>query len=134
MNRERHRYWSAYIADLQGRMLLADWWIELSRKPLMIENAKAAVQAMGPKREAMIWLAADFDESSRSWQRHYIVHELVHCHFHPLFTQFEAQCCADKGIARTLQIAHRSHEEYAVDDLARIIAPHMPLPPKAAKP
>jgi hypothetical protein len=77
---------------------------------------------------ARIYLHKDFDSYTRAEQRHYIVHELVHPHLSPLWFHLEMQSSGDEG--RRITISHISHEEYAVDDLARIIAPSMPLPSK----
>jgi hypothetical protein len=136
MNRERHRYWSAYIADVQKRMLLGHWYIALNQKPS--ENGSAAsVSPRDGAHEALIWVSAGFDSYTRDAQRHAIVHELLHLHLAPLRYHLEMQGGRKKGeenVRARIERGHVSHEEYAVDDLARIIAPHMPLPPKAAKP
>jgi hypothetical protein len=137
VNRERHRYWQAYIADLQERMLLADWIVSLRREPTVSPDAGASVEVLNGRRKAHIWLCEDFDDCTRATQRHAVVHELMHLHLHPLQYHLQMQGGNREDQvdvrARILR-GHRSHEEYAVDDLARIIAPHMPLPPKVAKP
>jgi hypothetical protein len=95
VNRERHGYWSAYIADLQKRMLLADWEVILSRKPCEPDN-NAEVDASTPRRRAFVYLSEDFDSFTRSVQRLCIVHELVHVHLAQLRI----------GAWRTLKIAY----------------------------
>src|ERR1700722_1209709 len=115
-------------------MLLADWNIELRREPLsgkLDEIAAAGVSSIGGRRLGRIWLRRDFDDFTRAEQRHFIVHELIHCHLAPLRYYMDRQHCQQtEEVQSVLRAAHTSHEEYAVDDLARIIAPHMPLPPK----
>jgi hypothetical protein len=132
VNRERHAYWSAYIADVQKRMLLAHWDIVLDRRSS--ENGSgASVTPRDGAHEAHIWVSAAFDSYTRDTQRHCIVHELVHLHLAPLGYHLEMQGGRKKGeenVRARIERGHTSHEEYAVDDLARIIAPHMPLPPK----
>ena len=134
MNRERHRYWESYIHDLQGRMLLADWKIELKRGyGCNDERGLSEVDFAGPKCYAWITLGKDFEDFVRTEQRHAIVHELLHVHLQPLGGHLIAQLGSSEDEARErgrILRGHMSHEEYAVDDLARIIAPHMPLPPK----
>lgn len=127
MNRERHAYWSAYIADLQKRMLLTNWNIDLSVKEPDNPSAHAAIAVLPGRHEARVYLHKDFDSCTRAEQRHYIVHELVHAHLASLWFHLEMQV-GDEG--RQITTSHITHEEYAVDDLARIIAPSMPLPPK----
>lgn len=130
MNRERHKYWASYIADLQGRMLLAHWNIDLVRKPCTSHGCAAHTNFAGPCHEAWITFGEGWEDHSRRVQRHVVVHELVHLHMHPMETHLGEQRTPNKDVALTLRNAHRSHEEYAVDDLARIIAPSMPLPPR----
>lgn len=137
MNRDRHRYWSAYIADVQRRMLLADWRIELDWVPPLVEGRAGEVSPSYGMKHAVVRLDDDFDDVSRREQRRVVVHELVHVHLAPLFFHLRLQCGDDDSskLERSrIEVGHSSHEEYAVDDLARIIAPSMPLPPKVAKP
>jgi hypothetical protein len=120
MNRERHRYWSAYIADVQGRMLA-----------FARGRADATVAFRGPAHAVRIYLSEDFDANTRAAQRETIVHELLHCHLNPLDSHLALQVKHwEAGSVMAAKAGHRSHEEYVVDDLARIIAPSMPLPPK----
>jgi hypothetical protein len=133
VNRERHRYWSAYIADLQGRMLLADWEVHLEHEPCG-PCAAASVRCVEGQKNAYIRLRDDFDDHARTEQRKTIVHELVHLHLVPMRHGLGEIVNEQGAVGSVIVIAHRSHEEYAVDDLARIISPTMPLPPKVAKP
>jgi hypothetical protein len=136
VNRERHRYWSVYIADVQRRMLLADWKVVLSGKPPEALKAWAAVERIPGQHLAYIHLSDGFDKLTRTEQRHSVVHELVHLHLAPVMFHIERQTGgADNDQWKAaIECAHITHEEYAVDDLARIIAPHMPLPSKGCKP
>lgn len=136
MNRERHRYWSAYIAECQKRMLLADWNVVLARKPCA-PGAAATVDARAPARHVLISLSENFDGFPRAGQRHAIVHELVHVHLAQLIggawrtlrRSYDGHQ-EDESVMRVFLHSLSAPEEYAVDDLARIIAPTMPLPPK----
>lgn len=130
MNRERHQYWASYIADVQGRMLLANWNVELVRPPARSSDGAVVVCIPG-QCEARIRLNKNFDDFTRAEQRHFIVHELVHLHVQPFEYHLEMQNGGANDSNRYQVMAgHHSHEEYAVDQLARIIAPSMPLPPK----
>jgi hypothetical protein len=133
VNRERHKYWSAYIADLQGRMRLGQWDIELVRKPAE-DGASASMSDVPGRHRACIWLCKDFDSSyTRYEQRNAVVHELVHLHLAPLEYHLEVQngkVDEEAEERQRIHKGHRSHEEYAVDDLTRIIAPSMPMPSK----
>jgi hypothetical protein len=140
VNRDRHRYWSAYIADVQGRMLLRNWNVVLEREAVKQprvhhadadEAVAASVDCLPGRREATVKLHERFDDYSRAEQRHIVVHELLHLHLAGMKTHLVKQFGDwEGGVRLTLYNAHISHEEYAVDDLARIIAPSMPLPPK----
>jgi hypothetical protein len=130
VNRERHKYWDAYIADLQKRMLLADWDIELSRKTE--DDGAASVGNVPGRHRACIWLHKDFDSYTRYEQRHCIVHELVHLHLAPLRYHLAYQMGGgddcEKSQCVRVEAGHITHEEFAVDQLARIISPSMPMP------
>jgi hypothetical protein len=118
-------------------MLLADRRIVLLREPPLVSGHAAEVESREGTHEGNIRLNDKFDNYTRAEQRRCIVHELVHLHLFPL-RFYQQMLGGDREDEVNLRIyikrGHRSHEEYAVDDLARIIAPHMPLPPKAAKP
>jgi hypothetical protein len=130
VNRERHKYWAAYIRDLQSRMLLADWEVRLG-VCADTHECSAHVQFSGPWRRVNLFLGKDFESFTRTWQRRTIVHELVHLHLAPLREHLNLQLDEDSEAKAPIYNGHISHEEYAVDDLARIIAPRMPLPSKA---
>jgi hypothetical protein len=134
VNRERHRYWSAYIAELADRMLLGHWDIDLSRKNPDDPDAGAGVDFLHGRHKATICLHKRFDDYPRAEQRHIVVHELAHLHLAPLRYHLTYQLgggndCEQQQRVR-VEAGHTTHEEFAVDDLARIIAPSMPLPPK----
>jgi hypothetical protein len=127
VNRERHKFWAAYIHDVQGRMLLGNWDIDLRREPTRNDNAEATVMFRGCAHEARLFLSGEFDGNTRAEQRHTLVHELLH--LHPLLGHLDMQFGGREDWP-ALHDAHVSHEEFVVEDLARIIAPSMPLPPK----
>jgi hypothetical protein len=132
MNRERHKFWESYLHDLQKRMLLGHWKLILWRKRPSgaDENAAAGVVCQGSGHQAFIFLNEEFDAATRTEQREVIVHELVHLHLFPMRDHLHKQFGDWTDAWPVLRDAHLSHEEYAVDDLARIIAPSLPLPPK----
>jgi hypothetical protein len=114
-------------------MLLADWEVNLRRKSPPCPGAAAQVKCRASTREVYVYLSDELESYTRAEQRRCIVHELVHLHLNPMLAHLEHQFGGwDEW--PVIGNGHKSHEEYAVDDLARIIAPHMPLPPKAAKP
>jgi hypothetical protein len=130
----RRKYWQSYIADLQGRMLLGNWDIVLRPEPPPAgDYAGAQVVFRDSTREVRMYLSGKFDGFTRTEQRRCIVHELVHVHLFPLAYHLGIQCGShesEKVERECIECGHGSHEEFAVDDLARIIAPHMPLPVK----
>jgi hypothetical protein len=112
-------------------MLLADWEIKLRRDPEPVGGA--SVVLIPGRRSARIRLNGRFGSYTRAVQRHSIVHELVHCHLSPLGYHMGRQLHDhpdEEQMRVRWKLGHSSHEEYAVDQLARIIAPRMPLPPK----
>jgi hypothetical protein len=113
-------------------MLLGNWDIDLRREPPPKEDSQAAVSFRGCSHVARVFLSDDFDDLTRTKQRETIVHELVHLHLHPLLGHLDVQF-GGRTDWPALHDAHVSHEEFVVDDLARIIAPTLPLPPRVPK-
>jgi hypothetical protein len=110
-------------------MKLRDWEIRLHHEPCEPDANAGVVCTLGQKL-ATIRLCDDFDGHTRTQQRNAIVHELVHVHLVPMRHGLGEIVNEQGAVGSVIVIAHRSHEEYAVEDLARIIAPHMPLPPR----
>lgn len=131
-----------YVRTLADAMYLQDWTFFTSDDPESepdggIDGVRgernACVACTFGRRAASIWFNPDYwrDGSAES-RRQTVVHELIHVHFHGA-REVVANALAGKypvGTAQTLVALFDVQAEYAVDTLADIIAPMMPLPPE----
>lgn len=132
MNAERHKYWSAYIADVQGRMLLVDWDVHLSDVYCELTPGAFAcvIFEVDEQRFVELFLCKDFDDRDADEQRMTIVHELVHVGLRSLFQTCERYYWPRPSApARYADILKEAHEE-TVERITAIVAPSLPLPPK----
>jgi hypothetical protein len=126
--RER-RDLEAYARRVADEMGLRDWEIAVGEQPCENGNAAAVACTYG-RKHALIEVGRDFRDDTAEEQRHYIVHELVHCHLE----------AADNMVEQDLEFALGAHAdrvfsdgfkrqlEYGIDALATALAPHLPLP------
>lgn len=71
----------AYLDELRPTLGLSDWTVVVDAEPLPVTDGEAAnIEILYAQQHATIRLAADFAEQTPAWQRHTLVHELVHCH------------------------------------------------------
>lgn len=118
-----------YLRAVADRMGLRDWRIDVSLTPAG-EEYQAAIQCTGEKRVAVVRLAHDFRKLDPEEQRHALVHELVHVHFHGSVRALHAlKVLVGEPAFHVAAEAHELAEEQAVDALAWVIASGMPMPP-----
>lgn len=125
MNDRQLCMWEAYIQQVGGLMGLVSWDIRLDRNWATL-GTWASVVVSDKQDTASVRLAwPEFFSQSPEDQRQAVVHELVHCltaRFHQTAERFlEGN---DVGL-REITVA----AEIATENLARAIAPFMPLPP-----
>lgn len=117
-----------YIRNLADRMRLCDWEFMLSEGETD-DGVMACFTPTRGRRGAEITVCADWQKQEPDRRRQAIVHELIHAHVRPVEDAFEALMMPLGSIAYTLvQQTHEMALEYAVDAIADIIAPSMPLP------
>lgn len=117
----RQRF-APYLSDLADRMRLKDWKIILSDDPPDKDEAAAMVNPVYGRKVASVRLSQHFLDSDSEAQRHYLVHELLHCHLEP------AWMIAMDAIPHAVEAPFTRMAEYAVDGIADVLAPLMPLP------
>lgn len=119
-----------YVATLQPLMRLSHWEIIIHEDPPENDDASASMTPHDHDWRAWLRLSDHYlDQLASNYQRLHMVHELTHLYFRGLDV---AHTTLANGFAFAVWhiIDDRySHEmELAVDGLATIIAPHMPLP------
>lgn len=121
----------AYIQVLQSQMGLTDWQVELDTDATPDNNdAVAAIAFVFGRRLAHLTVSPGFYHTSAEQQRHYLVHELVHCHEAGVLEWL------DRGLPELLGgLAFKAVEpllrylfERLTDDIALAWAPMLPLP------
>lgn len=120
----------AYIATLQPLVGLAHWRIEVADEPPEEEGAVAFFHRWPRAWGATLYFSAEHFCQSPEEQRDTVVHELVHA-------SLENLCVAAREGFDGLDQTSRSwawtrvvHEvELCVDAWAKVIGPHLPLPP-----
>ena len=125
-DRKRLRKYIRWMADEMG---LRDWTVSLAPDDFATEGAAADVLCLYGRKYLTIRLNRDFAERRLEQQRHWITHELVHAHLWSLdFTLNNASDHLPTAAFDLLQKCVNDNVEFAVDALAEVIAPHMPLP------
>lgn len=128
-----------YVRSLADRMLLRDWTIFVSSHPDEkpddegIDDPRCATFAgTYGRRSAKIWVNPEWAaEATPEELRQTLVHEVIHAHVHPTH-EFVAMIATmhPKRTAEVLLGIFNVQQEYAIDALADVIAPFMPLPPE----
>lgn len=131
MNDATHEAYQAYLTDLAGRLRLTDWDIRLHRS-LAEPGAWASVNATENQDSATVRLAwPEFFGETPERQREHLCHELIHCltaRMCDVVDQLAGMWTENSGCQFARTMFHRQ-EEVATENLARVIAPFMPLPP-----
>lgn len=120
-----------WFVEMSTALHLGHWMIRvpLETRPDNDDEA-ASVERIYGQNVAKIFLSDRFLLSSPEDQRETYTHELLHCHFRAII---EARDSLDELLgkpANTLFVQQmKTAEEWAVDAIARVLAPFLPLPP-----
>ncbi len=112
----------AYVRTLADLMTLKDWRV-LVDDEVADDGNNAQVSITYGQKHARIWFSWDFATKPAEERRYTVVHELLHCHFDM------ADRIAGHGLKKGQRNAVLLALEHGVDDVARALAPHLPLPP-----
>ena len=118
-----------YVRSVADDLGLKDWAIEVSDEEPIDPDANASCQPTYGRKYATLRFASDFREHKPESQRNTVVHELLHCHLHPLGEQAEWDLSELIGKSADFAFckAFRRNLEYAVDGLAGAYSKHQPL-------
>lgn len=130
MTKSQHRAAERYIRRIADELRLRDWTVLLDPEPSS-EGTSATVTPIYGRRRAIVYLSADFLETSAEEQRHTVAHELIHLHLEPCSATIlnDLQAPLGENADTILERVYMRHLEYAVDGLADAVAPMLPLPP-----
>lgn len=137
MNAAERNALCKYVYELQKRLRLADWniyFVDEPSEPSEFAQAKSAasMSTVYGRKVAHLRVGPDWNTFSPEVKRHTLTHELIHLHWDE----------ADNVIFFTVrkQLAPAAWEvvegefnrqmERAVDGLADVLAPLMPMPPE----
>jgi hypothetical protein len=122
---------SQYLRDLGNQLLLADWELELKRETAD-HDCFAQVSVWRQENHASVRVSDDFWHGTPQDRREWITHELCHCHLdrpERVMEQLTDQF-SDNSASQFAKEAHRKEIEICTQRYARLLAPHLPLPPE----
>lgn len=127
---EQLAYWQGYIDTMKPLLRLQDWNVTLTNDSPSGDDATAAIWTSNDYHTAKMYLCGTWEALASDEQRESIVHEFVHIHLCRL-SMFTHKVSAQLG-GQAQGLADEMHEHFleaATDELARVIAPFLPLPP-----
>lgn len=135
MNDATWEFWRAYIQDVAGFLGLRDRDVVLRREPPPSDEAVAEVWTQSDVVKAVIYLHPDFFYRCMEEQRQIVCHELIHLHLTALEEHIEWALGSVTGsdLLANLPKLIRRDIETAVDRIAYIVAPRVPLPIDSAR-
>jgi len=131
--RDRWDDLEAYIAALQTALNVANWKVTIARDASDVE-AWADINPHEQNATAELRISHDFWRQTPEMQRDVLVHEVLHLVTARLDQTVEAlEDAMGKVLWAVFEPQYENATERAVDHLAKIIAPSIPLPnfPKA---
>ena len=121
----RRARFAEYVSRIAGDMRLRDWKLFIGEDVPSGDDTTADCYPIPGRKYATIRFSESFLRDTPEDQRHTIVHELIHCHLAQIQRVIEVKLDNDAIV--------RNQLEYAVDALADVIAPLLPLPPEDVK-
>jgi hypothetical protein len=131
--RDRWDDLESYVADLQAALNVANWKVSVAREASDVD-AWADINPHEQNHTAELRVSHDFWKQTPEQQREVLVHEILHLVTARLDQTVEAlEDAMGKVLWAVFEPQYENATERAVDQLARIIAPTIPLPdfPKA---
>ena len=119
-----------YVRELADLLKLKDYEIMLDFSAPADQDCHAEIYPHDQMSYARIRLSSDFTRLPSEEIRYYIVHELVHLHFVGFPDVLESLTThLSMAVYQSLMQSHEKAEERTVDNLAKILAQFLPLPP-----
>lgn len=128
---------NVYLREVRDAMRLQAWDVQVGDRPPEDPGATISTDPQPRRWWAPVFVADSFWDQTRKEQRQDIVHELVHVATIQVwrFVHFgEWRQELPRGLFVGVDNDFRERYEEAVDFLARLIAPSMPMPPESWHP
>ena len=132
MKKKHLAYWQAYVDDMRDALRLWTWEVEIVHAPPENQRASASILAEDQRNNAELHLAPDFFDDTPEEQRYMITHELMHLHlwrYMNLTNELAGQMGAQASEFAQVQLTRML--ELMNDEIAKAVAPFLPLPPRA---
>lgn len=129
---------AVYVRECADLMRLRDWDIDVTTDPEdepeegVDGDRCATFQGTFGRRHALIWVSPSYwVDAAPEQRRQTICHELIHAHHHGA-REVMANALAryPSSTAAVLKAIFDVQAEYAIDSLANVLAPLLPLPPE----
>jgi hypothetical protein len=119
---------SRYVRVYSNAVGLRDWEFEIMHAPPDEAFAYVKVDVHEHRKYAALWFCIEFRRLAAEFQRHCIIHELVHVHLAEMGFVFRS-IREDLGRIHfeALDGSYLRAEEKAVDALTGVIAPALPV-------
>jgi len=131
--RDRWDDLEAYVADLQAALNVAHWKVNIAREASDVDSW-ADINPHEQNLTAELRVSHDFWKQTPEQQREVLCHEILHLVTARLDQTVEAlEDAMGKVLWAVFELQYENATERAVDHLARVLAPTIPLPdfPKA---
>lgn len=122
-------FYGQYLRFLADALALRDWTVLLECGPLEVPARAAEVGRVYGRKFASVRVPESFFDTSIEDQRQALTHELLHCHL--AGAQDDGQILSNVLPRKAFAAWHPRFEhnlEQAVDALADVLAPTLPLP------
>lgn len=129
----RRREIADYLRALADRLELRDWVVRFVDEP-SDEGTLAQVTVVYGRRWLDVQVCAKFLDLPADEQRQALAHELIHAHLDAIegvMRDARAAHAVPRRVGALIVEAQHRAIEHAVDALADVVAPHLPLPPWA---
>jgi hypothetical protein len=119
-----------YVREVADLLKLRDYEIMLDFSAPAEADCHAEIYPHEQMSHARIRFSSDFHRLPAEDIRYYVTHELVHLHFVGFPDVLETMTThLSMAVYQSLINSHEKAEERSVDNLAKVIAQFMPLPP-----
>jgi hypothetical protein len=130
---ERIKKLQRYVNQSLEALTLGDWQVTVLRDPpddAPDRETSASIKTLEAYRVADMRVSARFFTLPRHEQRQAVAHELTHLWFARLGVVCEHAIKLAPGAQEFFEASYTDAEEYAVEQISRLLVPRLALPPR----